>query len=296
MKPKVSIGICVRNCESSLEETINSIIDQDFPHELMEVIFVDDGSEDGTLQVILDCASTIDMRVRIFHEEWRGLGPARNVVVSNASGKYIIWVDGDMTLPRDHVRKQVEFMDKNHKIGIAKAKYGMRSGENAVSFLENIVFVLYDCKEVSLNEKLPGTGGSIYRVNAIREVGGFDYRMKGVGEDQDAAYRVKAAGWLLDRSPTIFYEKRVDTWKKLWNKYSWYGYGDHDLFRKNRNIFSPYRMNPIAGFVAGALHTPEALRLTHRRSVFLLPFHFALKMTAWCFGFTKRAHDLSYNG
>lgn len=294
MRIAITIGVCVRNCEDSVREAIDSIIDQDFPHESMEVIFVDDGSEDGTLLAILDSVSGIDMQVKIFHGKWRGLGPSRNIVVDNARGDYIIWVDGDMILPRNHVRKQAEFMERNPRVGIAKARYGMLRGKNIVAALENIPFVLYDCKDGSVSSKLPGTGGAIYRVEAIKEVDGFDDHLRGVGEDQDAAYRVKAAGWSLTRSPAIFYEKRVDTWKNLWDKYFWYGYGDHDLFHKNRRIISLYRMVPIAGFVAGALYTLEAYMLTHRKAVFLLPFHFAFKMTAWCFGFAKRRADFSF--
>lgn len=287
MKPKVTIGVCVRNCENSVKEAIDSIINQDFPYELMEVIFMDDGSTDNTLSIIKDSVPKMNMQVKVLHDEWKGLGTARNVVVNNAEGEHIVWVDGDMILPKSHVRKQVEFMEQNPKVGIAKAKYGMPPRENIIAALENIPFVVYDSKNGSLNSKLPGTGGSIYRVDAIKQVGGFDNCLKGVGEDQDAAFRVKVAGWLIERSSAVFYERRVQGWKGLWHKYFWYGYGNYELYRKNRNIFSLCKMVPIAGFVAGALCTPYAYRLTRRKSVFLLPFHFAFKMTAWCFGFAK---------
>ena len=293
MKPKVTIGVCVKNAEATIKDAVESILVQDFPHELMEVIFVDDGSDDKTLSIIKSYVPKMDMRVKVFRQEWKGLGPARNVVVNNASGDYIVWVDGDMILPKDHVRKQVEFMEKNPKVGIAKAKYWMPPRENIVAALENIPFIVYDSKDGPVNSKLPGTGGSIYRVEAIRQVGSFDSHMKGVGEDQDAAYRVKAAGWFLERSPAVFYERRVRSWKDLWDKYFWYGYGNYDLYRKNRNIFSLYKMSPIAGFVAGSLHILEAFRLMHQGFVFLLPLHFALKMTAWCLGFAKRKADFS---
>ena len=48
LKPKVTIGVCARNCETTIGEAVESIIMQDYPHELIEVIFVDDGSTDGT--------------------------------------------------------------------------------------------------------------------------------------------------------------------------------------------------------------------------------------------------------
>jgi glycosyltransferase involved in cell wall biosynthesis len=287
MAPKVTIGICVRNCERSVIEAMSGIIDQDFPHELMEVIFVDDGSEDGTLQAILDSISRMDIRVKIFSGQWSGLGSARNVVVDNVRGDYIVWVDGDMILPKDHVRKQVEFMEQNPKVGIAKAKYGMLAIENIVAALENIPFIVDNSKDEKGNPKLPGTGGSIYRVEAIRQVGGFDNHLKGVGEDQDAAYRVKAKGWFLERSPAVFYENRVQTWKDLWDKYLWYGYGDYALYRKNRSVFSLHKMVPPAGFIAGLLYSRTAYRLMRRKVIFLMPFHYTFKMVAWCVGFAK---------
>ena len=294
MTPNVTIGVCVRNCEASVREAIDSILDQDFSHELMEVIFVDDGSEDKTLSVILDSVSRVDMNVRVFSGEWKGLGHARNVVVDNARGDYIVWVDGDMILPRDHVRKQVEFMEQNPKVGIAKAKCSAFLEENLVATLENIPFVVDDVRagnEWKTASKLPGTGGSLYRVEAIRQVDGFDNQLKGTGEDQDAAYRVEAAGWSIYRTNALFYERRSKTWKALWDKYVWYGYGDYRLYRKNRSIFSLHKMVPLAGFFAGLLYSLIAYRLTRRKVVFLLPFHYAFKMVAWCLGFAKGQVD-----
>jgi len=287
VKPEVTIGICVRNCEVTLEKTIYSIINQDFPHALMEVIIVDDGSEDKTLDVALNLTSKMDMNVKVYSGEWSGIGPVRNIVVDNAEGDYIIWVDGDMVLPKSHVRKQVEFMEKNPNVGVAKAKHLVLPKENLVAFLEHVPYLIYDVTPGVLSSKMPGTGGAIYRVSAIRQVKGFDNNLRYAGEDQDAAFRIKKAGWIITHSPAIFYEVRAQTWIKLFKKYIWYGYGNHDLYNKNREIFSVTRMNPLGGFVAGVLYAFTAYRLTKRKSLVLLPFHFIFKMIAWCIGFTK---------
>ena len=293
MTPKVTIGVCVRNCEASVKEAIVSVLDQDFPHELMEIIFVDDGSEDETLRVILDSVSRLDMRVKIFHGKWQGLGPARNVVVDNALGDYIIWVDDDMILPKDHMRKQVEFMEQNPKVGIAKAKYGMCPEEKFVATLENIAYMTADSKYGGKAiSRLPGTGGSIFRLEAIRQVGGFDDHITGVGEDIEAAYRVREAGWLIYiGTQAVFYEGRRKTWKGLWDKYFWYGRSIFGVYCRNRNIFSLHKMVPPAGLLTGFLYALVAYKLTRRKVVFLLPLHFAFKMTAWYLGFARSQID-----
>ena len=288
-QPLVTIGVCVRNCESTLKQAIQSVIDQDYPHEFMEVIFVDDGSEDRTLSVIQHYVERMDMLTEVYSDEWKGLGPARNVVVDNATGDYILWVDGDMILPEDHVRKQVEFMEKNRRVGIAKGRYGNLSGGGLVGFLENAAFQAVDSKfPGKVTSRVLGTGGSIYRAEAIRQVGGFDNEMTGVGEDADAEHRVKNGGWLLYRAtPAVFYERRRETWKALWNENFWHGCGAYDLYQKSSDTVDLLKMSPLGGFVAGVWYSIIAYKSIFKKRVFLLPIEYTFKRTAWFFGFVS---------
>ena len=295
MKPIATIGVCVRNCEISVKEAIESILAQDFPDNSMEIIFVDDGSEDNTLPILKYYVSGMNKQTKLYSGTRRGLGATRNVVVDNASGDYIIWVDGDMRLTKDFVKKQVEFMEKNSAVGVAKGRYGINHKVNLVAYLENCAWTVdsfrYGGKSTS---ELPGTGGSIYRVKTIRQVGGFDNNIKAAGEDIDAEFRIRRAGWkLYFATEAEFFEKRKETWKSLWSKYFWHGYGLHLVLHKNKGIIRTYRMIPPAAIINGLLHSVIAYRLTRRKAVFLLPFHYVFKMTAWCLGFVT-SHRNSY--
>lgn len=287
--PLVTIGVCVRNCATTVGAAIESIIVQDYPHELIEVIFVDDGSEDDSLSIIKGYASKMDMKVKIFHHKWKGLGYSRNVVVKNASGKYIIWVDGDMMLPKNHVRVQVTFMEENPKVGIGKGRYGVYGTKKLPAFLENVYAVIefYGDKWKISNYKPLGTGGSIHRVKAIREVNGFNPNIKGAGEDTDLEFRVKNAGWMLAITTALFYEIRRERWSDLWNEYFWHGsggkYGLNNI-KHSQSVLS--KMLPPFAILILFKRSIWAYKLFYKKRVFLLPLHWIFKRIAWLAGFT----------
>jgi len=296
MKPVVSIGICVRNCEDFVKDTIDSVLNQDFPHELMELIIVDDGSEDKTLPIIRECTSKIEIPAKIFHTSWKGLGHARNIVLTNAEGKYIIWVDGDMILSKDYVRKQVEFMEQHPNVGIAKGKQALELGGNLLATLEmysRAAGRMIDYQSPKARSRALGTGGAIYRKEALRHAGGFDDKLKGYGEDLDVEIRVRAAGYLLSTVDVKFsdYERFGLTFRDLWSRYWLRGYYGHYFLHKNRGLLKHYRMLPPAAFLAGFLHASRLFKLTYQKFVFLLPFLYSFKMTAWYFGFLESHLD-----
>jgi glycosyltransferase involved in cell wall biosynthesis len=239
-------------------------------------------------------AAQMDMRVKIFHHEWQGLGYSRNIVVNNAFGKYVVWVDGDMILPKDHVRKQVGFMEMNPEVGIGKARYGIYDYNNLVSLLEDVAYLAVDHKykgKINASRAL-GTGGSIYRVEAIKDIGGFDDKISGAGEDTDVECKMENAGWCLYRStPAVFYERRKKTWIDLWKEYFWQGCGAHKILAKNPRVFNLFKMTPLAGFIAGAWYSVIAYKIVRRKLIFLLPLQYTFKRIAWCCGFIKGQID-----
>jgi glycosyltransferase involved in cell wall biosynthesis len=292
VKPIVTIGVCVRNSASTLREAIESVISQDFPHELMEVIFVDDGSTDRTLSIIQEYVSSTDISAKVFHGSWKGLGYVRNVVVDNAESNFILWVDGDMVLSRDYVRKLVGFMEQHPELGITKGKQLLEPGGNLLATLETYSRVasrMVDYSSEEAQHKSMGTGGCIYRIEAIKQVGGFDSDITGYGEDFDAEFRIRKAGWLLGTTNVQFrdYERGRISWKDLWRRYLQRGYDQHRLSRKRRAMINVYRMLPPAAFLAGLFHSVKIYRLTSRKVAFLLPLQHVFKMTAWCLGFIR---------
>jgi len=104
MTVDVTIGLCAKNAEATIAESIDSILKQDFPHRCMEIVVVDGLSKDRTLSIVKEMLKKTDIGFSIHSDNGKGLGAARNIVCRNAGGKYILWVDSDIILPEEHVR------------------------------------------------------------------------------------------------------------------------------------------------------------------------------------------------
>ena len=97
-KDLISVVIPVYNTEKYLKECIDSVINQSYNN--LEIILVDDGSTDNSLEICNKYAD-MDKRIKVIHKNNGGLSDARNVGIENANGKYITFVDSDDFIEND---------------------------------------------------------------------------------------------------------------------------------------------------------------------------------------------------
>lgn len=95
---KISIIVPAYNCEKYIQRCIESIISQSYKN--LEIIIINDGSKDKTLDVINKLKEK-DNRILIIDKENTGVSDTRNVGIKNATGEYIGFVDADDYLEKD---------------------------------------------------------------------------------------------------------------------------------------------------------------------------------------------------
>ena len=90
-RPEVSVIVPVYQVESYLERAVESLLAQTL--EELEIILVDDGSTDQSPRICDEYARRFPEKVRVLHQENRGLGLARNAGLDLARGEYVAFVD-----------------------------------------------------------------------------------------------------------------------------------------------------------------------------------------------------------
>jgi len=105
----ISIIIPCYNGEKYLRECIVSAINQDLKEDEFEVIVVNDGSTDGTVDICME----FDDKIRYFYKENGGTASALNVGIHFANGEYIKWLSADDVLLPDACRKMFDWIFEN---------------------------------------------------------------------------------------------------------------------------------------------------------------------------------------
>lgn len=133
---KVSVIIPVYNSEKYLNNTIDSVINQDFKN--LEIIIIDDYSSDNSKKIIEDYKSIDDRIKTIYQKKNKGVSEARNEGIKASTGDYIIFVDSDDMLKKSAIKEMVDasikynsdFIDSFHLL------YFSRNGKKNKYFTE----------------------------------------------------------------------------------------------------------------------------------------------------------------
>ncbi len=117
---KVSVIVPVYNAEKYLEKCISSIANQTLKD--IEIIAVNDGSTDSSLDLLDKLSSKYKGKLKIFNKENGGAGSARNIGIENSSGEFIKFVDADDYLKLD-ILERMYTIAKENNVSLVRGNY-----------------------------------------------------------------------------------------------------------------------------------------------------------------------------
>ena len=109
-EPMVSVVIPAYNVTKTLQRLLDCLLNQTWQN--LQIILVDDGSEDGTVLMAREAAEK-DPRLTVVTQGNLGISYARNAGLALCEGKYIRFIDADDTLPLDSIERMVRRAEKD---------------------------------------------------------------------------------------------------------------------------------------------------------------------------------------
>lgn len=125
MKPVVSVITPLYQCEDHIEECIMSVVAQNAGR--IEHIIIDNGSTDKGPEIVASLSRKYP-HIKLLHCTTRGAGPARNMGIEQASGRYIAFLDADDVWAANKLSVQIERM-KERKAGFSWTSYEVMNKE-----------------------------------------------------------------------------------------------------------------------------------------------------------------------
>ncbi len=112
-KYKVSVIVPVYNVEQYIRPCLDSLIAQTIDHSEIEVLLINDGSTDTSLDICYEYAQS-HFIFKVFNKENEGVSATRNFGIRHAEGKYIMFLDSDDTYTPKTIKLVSDFFDKHY--------------------------------------------------------------------------------------------------------------------------------------------------------------------------------------
>jgi GT2 family glycosyltransferase len=214
MARKLTIQLLGWNGTSHLRTTARVL--QDVPQHEVTIRYIDNASEDASVEIVTDLLPHAEI-IRLPHNI--GFAGAHNSGIALCNTPYILTLDQDISIEWEGVKKLIEELDSNPKLGAVQGKLHRTEGSRILDSAGIIQTLALNGKERGSNEKDTGqyeerakllavTGGcGMYRIDALKSVAKknefFDEDFFAYKEDVDLGWRLNKKGWEVMYIPVL---------------------------------------------------------------------------------------------
>lgn len=199
--PKLTVLVPVLNGRELLPRSLGALLDSDLPRDAWELVVVDDGSTDGTGEWAKDVGD------RVLSVPGGPLGPgfARNFGAQDARGEVLAFVDADVCVHPDALRRTLEWFEASEDVGAVFGAYDdAPASPDFLSQYRNLYHRYVHIRGAGEAETFWAGCGAVRR-DLFLSLGGFDterYPRPQI-EDIELGYRIRGAGYRIILDPEI---------------------------------------------------------------------------------------------
>lgn len=226
--PKVSVVIPCFNHGAYIGKTIASVLRQTYQD--IEIIVVDDGSDDDCTRIVLEALE--EDRVRVLHTENHGLATARNIGIKAASGEFILPLDADDLIASEYIAQSTAILQQNSDLGIVYCRAQLFGAVETEWLLPP-----YSLKEMLLDNVI--FCSALFRKSDWEAVGGYDPGMIYGWEDYDFWLSLIERGRQVYQIPEILFSYRVASDSMVRSKERWQKVAMFKrIFERHKQLFT----------------------------------------------------------
>lgn len=206
--PNIAVIIPTLNEERFIDICLQSVFEQTYPTELMDIMIVDGGSSDKTVAIVQQWAST-HPNLRLLSNPKRIQSIAFNIGCQSSTAPYVIRLDAHARYHSEYMRLCIQHLLNNPKIGNVGGVWDIMPQNDSLIASANAI----------LNKSRFGIGGAAYRVQrkpmevdtvpfgafpryVIEEIGGMREDLVRA-EDNEYNSRIRKAGYIVFLDPAI---------------------------------------------------------------------------------------------
>lgn len=233
MNKLVSVIIPIYNEEETIESCLKSLSAQSYKD--LEVILVDDGSTDATVQIVKKRLQTTDYGL-LLEQKHKGPGVARNLGAARAKGDILVFVDADMTFEKNFLKDLVKPIVGGKTTGTFSKNEFVNNSKNIWSICWNINRNLPSDRMIS--KKHPDHA-PVFRAilkSKFLKVDGFNTDGS-YNDDWSLSRKLKTESTVAPGA--IYYHANPDSLKQIWKQARWIGKNEFiagTLLRKVRSL------------------------------------------------------------
>ncbi len=237
----VSIIVPVYNLELYISQCLESIITQTY--ENVEIIVVNDGSTDNSDEIIQQYQKK-DCRIKYFERDNHGVSESRNFALSNATGNYVVFVDGDDWLEKDMIAKLMNYWNYELVVCSYNRRYENNSNPKVFDIEGNCSGAKFHRRLIGLKDEelhdpsnadsFGTTWGKLY-VREVIESNQINFvSLKEIGTAEDVLFNIEYSTY-IDKCYII--NEPLYNYRKI-NSSSLTSTHKNNLFELWRNLYS----------------------------------------------------------
>lgn len=263
MVSSMSVIIPAFNCEATLGEQLDSLVDQTYRGSF-EVLVVDNRSTDRTARVAESYGDRLDMSV-VSAESKQGASHARNVGAAAAKYDHLAFCDADDVAAQTWLEAMASALD-SHDFVTGSIDHDSLNPDAASTHFRSHVEGLPTALHF-----LPYalSGNMAITKFAFEQVSGFPEDLNAVGEDVALSWDLQLAGYELAFEPkaVVAYRHRSDL-RSLWSQHVSFGIADAVLYKRfrDRGMPSPTLRSTVAGYLRLVRKIPYLFHRQRRAS------------------------------